>query len=110
MRLLVDKCTVTAKPGARPSRTNVTIMTVSEELREEGKDTQPTIWEVLEVNISTKVYDILRDTQRARFIVGHKRSKDFDNEVLLPMNKALAELVIECGDITSRITQHGSQL
>lgn len=95
---------------ARPSRTNVTIMTVSEELHEEGKEAQPTIWEVLEVNIATSVYDILRDAQRARFVTGHKRSKDFDKEVLLPMNKALAALVIECGDILKRVTERGNQL
>jgi len=92
-----------------PRRTRLTILTITEQVESETLVPTPTKFEIIVVELSTKVYEILRETQTRRFFSDKTMNHIHDPAALTQMNKALAELAIECGVIRSRQTEKGIQ-
>lgn len=106
----VDKCSIDKVSAKRPGRVLLTILTITEERQVEGEPlATPTKFEIVMVELSSAIYDILRETQERRFFGDGTINHIHDPASLTKMNKALAELVIECGYITSRQTEKGMQ-
>ena len=111
----VDRCSIqfeVRSMRAMPPRGFATIMTTTEELQSPPEchlPHTPTKFEVVEVRINPAIYEILRDSQTRRFFNDHSISSPHDPVALTAMNKALAELVIECGEVHRRITEKGEQ-
>lgn len=108
-RVVVDKCSISTAPARRPGRVVLTVLTITEEWHAAGMLEQPTKFEIIVVELSLAIYDILRETQERRFFGDQSMNHIHDPAALTKMNKTLAELAIECGDITSRQTEKGMQ-